>query len=145
MIDWNKLGFEVCGEASDGEDALAMMASTLPHLVLTDVRMPVIDGLELIEQASYLHPEVKFIILSGYADFEYAKRAMRYGVANYMMKPLIEAELVAAVKAVANTIKEREATASTKALPWIAYDWKRFQGYCREKSGRNGLSKRTPC
>ncbi|CAN7668941.1 response regulator [Paenibacillus sp. LjRoot153] len=109
MIDWNKLGFEVCGEALDGEDALAMMASTLPHLVLTDVRMPVIDGLELIEQASYLHPGVKFIILSGYADFEYAKRAMRHGVANYMMKPLIEAELVAAVEAVANTIQEREA------------------------------------
>ncbi|WP_261301729.1 response regulator transcription factor [Paenibacillus andongensis] len=108
MIDWNKLGFEICGEASDGEDALAMMASTLPHLVLTDVRMPVIDGLELIEQASCLHPGVKFIILSGYADFEYAKRAMRHGVANYLMKPLIETELVAAVEAVANTIRERE-------------------------------------
>ncbi|MGO4272053.1 response regulator, partial [Paenibacillus sp. TAF58] len=109
MIDWNKLGFEICGEAPDGEDALVMMASTLPHLVLTDVRMPVIDGLELIEQASCLYPEMKFIILSGYADFEYAKRAMRHGVANYLMKPLIEAELIAAVEAVANTIQEREA------------------------------------
>ncbi|KRF10092.1 hypothetical protein ASG89_00690 [Paenibacillus sp. Soil766] len=107
MIDWNKLGFEVCGEASDGEDALTLMASTLPHLVLTDVRMPVIDGLELIEQASFLHPGVKFIILSGYADFEYAKTAMRHGVANYLMKPLMEAELVAAVEAVAVTIRER--------------------------------------
>ncbi|MFC5451017.1 response regulator transcription factor [Paenibacillus aestuarii] len=109
MIDWNKLGFEVCGEASDGEDALAVIASTLPHLVLTDVRMPVIDGLELIEQASGLHPEMKFIILSGYADFEYAKRAMRHGVANYLMKPLIEDELIAAVEEITVTIREREA------------------------------------
>ncbi|UKS28192.1 response regulator [Paenibacillus sp. HWE-109] len=108
MIDWHKLGFEVCGEALDGEDALAMMASTRPHLVLTDVRMPVIDGLELIELAANLHPEVEFIILSGYADFEYAKRAMRHGVANYLMKPLNEGELVAAVEAVVNTIQARE-------------------------------------
>ncbi|OPH46557.1 hypothetical protein BC351_13750 [Paenibacillus ferrarius] len=108
MIDWHKLGFEVCGEALDGEDALAMMASTRPHLVLTDVRMPVIDGLKLIELAATLHPEAKFIILSGYADFEYAKRAMRHGVANYLMKPLNEGELVAAVEAVANTIQARE-------------------------------------
>ncbi|OAS17913.1 response regulator [Paenibacillus oryzisoli] len=109
MMDWNKLGFEICGEAADGEDALVVMASTLPHLVLTDVRMPVIDGLELIKQASSLYPEMKFIILSGYADFEYAKKAMRYGVANYLMKPLLEDELIAAVEEIANTIREREA------------------------------------
>ncbi|KRE64569.1 response regulator [Paenibacillus sp. Soil750] len=137
MIDWNKLGFVVCGEASDGEDALALMASTLPHLVLTDVRMPVIDGLELIEQASSLHPEIKFIILSGYADFEYAKTAMRHGVANYLMKPLMEAELVAAVEAVAVTILERRANSQfeSAALDCLRLETisKLLQGEIRQK------------
>ncbi|OCT15366.1 hypothetical protein A8709_14875 [Paenibacillus pectinilyticus] len=108
MIDWHKLGFVVCGEALDGEDALALMNVTEPHLVLTDVRMPVIDGLGLIEQASFLYPNTKFIILSGYADFDYAKRAMRHGVANYLMKPLMESELEKAVEAVTITIREQE-------------------------------------
>lgn len=134
MIDWNKLGFEVCGEASDGEDALALVASTLPHLVLTDVRMPVIDGLELIEQASSLHPEMKFIILSGYADFEYAKRAMRHGVVNYLMKPLIEAELVAAVEAVAVTIQERIANSQFESA---ALDCLRLETISKLLQGEN--------
>ncbi|MGG1552740.1 response regulator transcription factor [Paenibacillus ferrarius] len=109
MVNWHELGFEVCAEASDGEDALALMAVTMPHLVLTDIRMPVIDGLQLIEQASSLYPEVKYLILSGYADFEYAQRAMRYGVVNYLMKPLIEDELIAAVEEIAMTIRGRNA------------------------------------
>jgi two-component system response regulator YesN len=134
MIDWNKLGFVVCGEASDGEDALALMASALPHLVLTDIRMPVIDGLELIEQASSIHPEMKFIILSGYADFEYAKTAMRHGVANYLMKPLIEAELIAAVEAVAVTIRERIAASQFESA---ALDCLRLETISKLLQGEN--------
>lgn len=76
LVDWEDLDFEVCGEALDGEDALQLIHNTRPDLVITDVRMPVIDGLELIEKFSESDFQPKFIIFSGYADFEYAKKLL---------------------------------------------------------------------
>lgn len=104
LVDWEKLNFEVCGEALDGEDALQLIHSTRPDLVITDVRMPVIDGLELIERFSESDFQPKFIIFSGYAEFEYAKRALKYGVSNYLTKPLDEKELTEALQTVAEQI-----------------------------------------
>ncbi|MFD0693676.1 response regulator [Paenibacillus sp. GCM10027628] len=109
LIDWDKLGFEVCGEAMDGEDALQLMEECRPHLVITDIRMPVIDGLELIERAYISFPRTKFIVLSGYADFEYAKKAMKFGVSNYLTKPLNEVELENALLAAAESIRTEDA------------------------------------
>lgn len=109
LVDWDQLGFEVCGEAMDGEDALQLIHRTRPDLVITDVRMPVINGLELIESLYESDFQVKFIIFSGYADFEYAMKALKYGVSNYLTKPLDENELEQAVQAVASQIRtERE-------------------------------------
>lgn len=109
LIDWTSLGFELVGEAYDGEDALKLMETHHPDLVITDIRMPVIDGLDLIRQASKVYPGAQFIILSGYADFEYARQAIRYGVSNYLTKPLDDAELTRAVKAAAAVIRLNEA------------------------------------
>lgn len=117
LVDWEKLNFEVCGEALDGEDALELIHSTRPDLVITDVRMPVIDGLELIKRASKTDFRPKFIIFSGYADFEYAKRALKYGVSNYLTKPLDEKELTEALQMVTDQIhKERKASSRREAL-----------------------------
>lgn len=80
-----------------------------PDLVITDIRMPVIDGLALIRQAHKQYPGTQFIILSGYADFEYARQAIRYGVSNYLTKPLDDAELTRAVEVAAHTIRVNEA------------------------------------
>ncbi|OKP89807.1 response regulator transcription factor [Paenibacillus sp. P32E] len=116
LVDWEELDFEVCGEALDGEDALQLIHSTRPDLVITDVRMPVIDGLELIKIFAESDFQPKFIIFSGYADFEYAKEALRYGVSNYLTKPLDEIELTEALQTVAEQIRTERKLASRQEL-----------------------------
>lgn len=112
LVDWHKLGFEIYAEALDGEDALQLVEESCPHLIITDIRMPVIDGLELIEKVYMRFPDTKFIVLSGYADFQYAQQAMKFGVSNYLTKPLDEMELESAVLAVAEDIRTEEARAA---------------------------------
>lgn len=117
LVDWEELDFEICGEALDGEDALQLIHSKEPDLVITDVRMPVIDGLELIRRTYESSLRPRFIIFSGYADFEYAKRALKYGVANYLTKPLDERELTEALLAVKEQIgQERKSSMRREAL-----------------------------
>ncbi|MVQ39328.1 response regulator [Paenibacillus sp. MAH-34] len=108
LVDWHKLGFEIYAEALDGEDALQLVEENCPHLIITDIRMPVIDGLALIEKVYTRFPDTKFIVLSGYADFQYAQQAMKFGVSNYLTKPLDETELESAVLAVAEDIRAEE-------------------------------------
>lgn len=93
LTDWEELGYEICGVCENGEDALATIDACSPDLVITDIRMPGIDGLELIKQVRQLEMEQPlFIVLSGYGEFEYARTAIRYGVRHYLLKPVIEAE-----------------------------------------------------
>jgi two-component system response regulator YesN len=92
-IDWAGLGFTVCGAASNGNEALALIERHDPHLVISDVRMPEISGLDLIKQTSASHPRTVFIFISGYAEFTYAQKAMKYGAVGYCIKPLDEDEL----------------------------------------------------
>lgn len=94
LIDWEALGYSVAGEAENGEEALAAITETDPDLVITDIRMPVLDGLELIrcvKEEGKRNPT--FIIVSGYHDFKYAQQALRYGVHDYVLKPIDEVEL----------------------------------------------------
>lgn len=89
MIDWQKNGFRICGEASDGEDAWELIKSMEPDLVVTDIRMPVIDGLQLIQLSSQnTNNCIRFIILSGHDDFSYARTALGLPVSNYLLKPI---------------------------------------------------------
>lgn len=95
LADWSKLGFEICGLCSNGEEALAAVESSRPDLVMTDIRMPGLDGLELIDRVKQgLGPDSApiFIIMSGYTDFEYARSALRYGVKHYLLKPVLDTE-----------------------------------------------------
>lgn len=87
LIGGNQLGWEVVGEASDGEEALLAVAMHKPDLVITDINMPVMDGLQLMEELSRTNPDIKVIILTGYRDFEYAQRALRYGAVEFLLKP----------------------------------------------------------
>lgn len=96
-IDWEKYGFTICGEASDGETGLQNVLSMLPDLVLLDVRMPGMYGHVLAEEARKKGFTGKFIILSGYADFDYAKKAITANVTDYLLKPVDEDQLIAAV------------------------------------------------
>jgi two-component system response regulator YesN len=89
MIDWASCGFEVIDEAGNGEDALAIIQKHKPDLVITDIRMPVLDGMELIRLTIEEHVyKPSFIIISGYDDFKYAQQAVRFGVHDFILKPI---------------------------------------------------------
>jgi Response regulator containing CheY-like receiver domain and AraC-type DNA-binding domain len=106
LIPWNRLGFEIVAEAENGEEALQMIREEQPDLVVTDIRMPVLDGLELIRTVK--EQEIgcpRFIIISGYNDFKYAQQAVRFGVEDFILKPIDEAELSDTLKRVADSIK----------------------------------------
>lgn len=93
VINWEALGLQVIGVVNDGAAALQAIRAQQPDIVITDIRMPGIDGLALIEKAKEMDEEITFIIISGHRQFEYARNAMRYGVEDYLLKPLDEDEL----------------------------------------------------
>ncbi|HEX3045145.1 MAG TPA: response regulator transcription factor [Bacillota bacterium] len=94
MIDWEKRGYQICGEASNGEDAFQMIQDFDPDLVITDIRMPAMDGLQLIQQTREGgNSKVQFIILSGYDDFSYIQYAMKFGITDYLLKPIDDEEI----------------------------------------------------
>ena len=88
MIPWEDLGFELVGEAADGEMALPLLLRQKPDLLITDIKMPFMDGLTLAKVAKKEIPGLKVVILSGYDDFNYAKQAINIGVEDYLLKPL---------------------------------------------------------
>jgi two-component system response regulator YesN len=87
-VDWNANGFEFCGEATDGEMALPMLRTARPDVLLTDIKMPFMDGLQLSKIVRERMPWVKIVILSGHDEFEYAQQAIQLGVTEYLLKPI---------------------------------------------------------
>lgn len=87
-IKWEENGFEFVGEASDGELAYPMIQKAKPDIVITDIKMPFMDGLELSRLIKQEMPQVKIVILSGYDEFEYAKEAISIGITDYLLKPI---------------------------------------------------------
>ncbi len=94
LADWEALGMEVIGTAENGFEALDLVKKTHPDILITDIRMPGCDGLELIRQAKLSCAHLEVVIISGYAHFEYAQNAIRYGVGNYLLKPIRREELM---------------------------------------------------
>lgn len=92
-IPWQQYGYKFVGEASDGEMALPLIQKTRPDVLLTDIRMPFMDGLSLSRIVHQEFPETKIIIISGYDDFEYARQAISLGVEQYLLKPITRATL----------------------------------------------------
>ncbi|MBB6670700.1 response regulator [Cohnella nanjingensis] len=109
LIPWKEIGYEICGEAGNGAAAMEMILTHRPDLVITDIRMPVLDGLELIRRSAEAgRPSVAFLIMSGHEDFKYAQMAVRYGVSDYLLKPVDEDELQAALRKLTNHWRARE-------------------------------------
>lgn len=107
-IDWAGNGYDFCGEASDGELAYPMIMKIKPDIVITDIKMPFMDGLKLSRLIKELMPSVEIIILSGYEEFEYAKEAIKLGVAQFLSKPISGDELLKEVNQVAAKINEKK-------------------------------------
>ena len=112
IIDWEELGFKVCGEAANGEEALKQIYELRPSLVLLDIKMPKLTGLEVVENAREHGYNGKFIILSGFSDFKFAQTAIRLGVENYITKPIDEDELSEAVVRIGEQIKSEKENVS---------------------------------
>lgn len=93
LIDWDGLNLTLCGTAYDGISALSLIERVHPDLVITDIRMPGLDGLALIQQAKSIQQDLQFIVISGHKQFDYAQTAIKYGVAEYLLKPIKQQEL----------------------------------------------------
>lgn len=106
-IDWKAHGYEFCGEASDGELAFPMIQKLKPDIVITDIKMPFMDGLELSKLIKKEFPWMEIIILSGYEDFKYAREGIKIGVAEYLTKPISGSELLEEVDSLASKIEEK--------------------------------------
>lgn len=107
-INWNSEGFIYCGDASDGEIALPLIEKHQPDIVITDIKMPFMDGLELSRIVREKMPSIKIIILSGHDEFEYAREAMRIQVTEYCLKPFSSQDLLTVLKKVSFKIDEEE-------------------------------------
>lgn len=96
-VDWNSLGCTVVGEAANGEEGLAAARQLAPELIITDVRMPRMDGIEMMQRLREEGCTAHVIVLTAYNEFDYARSALRFGAADYLLKPFRDQELVAAI------------------------------------------------
>lgn len=142
-----ELGPEIVGEATDGKSALALIEQTHPDIVITDIRMPGISGIDLLRTARERGISTEFIIISGYKDFCYAKDAIRYGVAEYLLKPIRADELNGALRALREKQGEREKlkTKIADMEDTIARDRTKkrrevMAAYARRLAGRDAVS-----
>ena len=106
-VDWSGHGYDFCGEASDGELALPMIRKLKPDIVITDIRMPFMDGLQLSRMIKKELPDTEIMILSGYGEFEYAKTAIQIGVSSYLLKPINGEDLLKEIDKLSEKIRER--------------------------------------
>lgn len=106
VIDWHLYGFHVIGEATDGEEGLELVLKFQPDLILVDIRMPGLDGIQLIERLRQAGYEGQVIILTGFAEFEYAQKAVQLDVFSYLLKPIDELELIQALKVLKDKLDE---------------------------------------
>ena len=92
-VPWGQYGYVLAGEAGDGEMALPLIRQLKPDILITDIRMPFMDGLALSKLVSQEFPDMKIIIISGHDDFEYAQQAIHIGVERYLLKPITKKAL----------------------------------------------------
>lgn len=107
LLDWEGEGFQIAGEAASGKEALELIELQRPHIILTDIVMPVMDGEELIRIVKGMYPEIEVIVLSSFSEFEYVRSTFQSGVADYILKPKLEApSLLAVLKKTAQRIPQ---------------------------------------
>ncbi len=92
-VKWVENDFELVGEANNGEVALSLLPHVSPHVILTEIRMPKMDGITFIENAKKRWPDIKYIIVSNYDNFDYLRQAMKVGAYDYLLKPVKDDEI----------------------------------------------------
>ncbi len=114
MIEWNSVGTSLIGAVQNGADAYRLIVRERPDIVISDIKMPGLGGLELIEKVSRKYPSTRFILLTGFGQFEYAKKAMTYGVRHYLLKPCNESHITESLKSVVSELKKEESAKQVK-------------------------------
>lgn len=107
-LDWNSIGLKVCGIAKDGYEAMELAAIHKPEIILSDIRMPMMDGLAMTEEFVKDNPDCAIIYLSGYRDFEYIKKALTIGAFDYLVKPTNPEEILDCCQRAVKLIKEKK-------------------------------------
>lgn len=105
-IDWNELGVEIIGEASNAVEGINLINKEKPDIILTDINMPVTDGLDMSKCILEKYPDIKVIVITGYNEFEYAKRSIKIGVSDFILKPIDEDELRNSILKLKNEIRD---------------------------------------
>ncbi|RTE08322.1 response regulator [Paenibacillus whitsoniae] len=106
QIDWEAYGIRITGTASNGQKGLELIDETEPHIVLTDIRMPRLSGLEMTKQVLQKHPRTKIVFMSGYTDFQYAQQAVQLGAFDYIVKPINPKKMIDVVLKARHAIEE---------------------------------------
>lgn len=104
ILDWEDFGFEVVNVAQNGIEALSYIKENTVHLLITDIMMPKMTGLELIKEAKRIHPFIKCMILSGYQEFDFVKQGVKLGIENYLLKPVDEDELLKTIQTISQKL-----------------------------------------
>ncbi|WP_414838833.1 response regulator [Carnobacterium sp. TMP28] len=127
LVEWEKKGFFILGEAGNGEEALEVMEKNVPDILITDIRMPVMDGIELSRQIREKHPSVKIVFLSGHDDFDYAISGIKLNIIEYLLKPISINDLEQMLEKVHEALDEEKREAND--LERIETDYlENFQG-----------------
>ena len=116
LINWEEMGLQVEGMAHNGIDACEVVRKVRPDILIPDIRMPGCSGLELIEKVKKTCPELEIIVISGYAHFEYAQQAIKFGVGHYLLKPINRAELTETLEKLKQRIRERRESERDKEV-----------------------------
>lgn len=116
LVDWEKMGLQVVGVANDGVAAMGLIEEKKPDIVITDIQMPGYNGLEVIQQVREKLPEVHFVIISGYRQFDYAHQAIKFGVEDYLLKPIKQDELIFTLEKIIRLKQSEEDTKTEQEL-----------------------------
>ena len=121
-INWASHGFEFAGEAGDGEYAYPLILKAQPDILVTDIKMPFMDGLELSRLVKKALPRTRIIVLSGYNEFEYAKEAIKIGISDYLLKPVSSAGLIDALRKAADEVREEREKSRLLERYFVSYE-----------------------
>lgn len=153
-VDWESIGFSVVGEAENGAEALELVEKYEPDLLLTDIRMPFITGIELARQVREVRPATQIAFLSGYDDFSYAQQAIQYNIISYLLKPISAAELTEELKKIKEKIDEKyhqfmvdngergKLEIQNMIMPWLLDG---FQGEAGEERNQRLIKEAAAC
>lgn len=139
MLDWEEHGFQVVGEAGNGKEGLEVALATSPDLIITDIKMPVMDGLQFIREISSSLKTCKYVILSNFDEFQYVKEALKLGAADYLIKSEITSpSLIELLTSIRKKLQaERESRGN---LPIITYDYSLSWSHLKESFFKDLIS-----